>query len=65
MKDPLTQLSGPIKGIAESIVKVFSDKAYKNGMSIKDMQQAMSDIKSQIFSDHKLVQALSRETAGK
>ena len=65
MQDPLSNLSWPVKWIANSIIDVFSNEKYKDGMTIFDVQQAMSDIKSQIFSDHKLVQALSKETAGR
>lgn len=65
MQNPLSNLSWPVKSIADAIIKVFSDPTYKDGMTISDIQQAMSDIKSQIYSDHKLVQSLSRETAGR
>ena len=65
MENPLSWLSWPVKSIANSIIDVFKNKAYKDWMTISDIQQAMSDIKSQIFSDNKLVQALKKETAGR
>lgn len=65
MKDPLSSLSWPVKSIANSIIEVLRNEKYADGMSISDIQQAMSDIKSQIFSDYKLVQALKKETAGR
>jgi len=51
--------------LAKTIVDVFSDPKYKDGMTINDAQDAMSTIKSQIFSDHKNVSALYKETSGK
>lgn len=65
LTDPKTKLSKDLRGLAETIVEVLGDDKYISGISIKELQEVISTIKSQIFSDKEKIAALSKETAGR
>jgi len=49
LENPLSRLGEGMSKLAKTIVDVFSDPKYQEGMTINDAQDAMSTIKSQIF----------------
>lgn len=65
MKDPKTQYAGPLKSLAEDIVNILGDPQYVTGITIADLQDHLSTIKSKIFSDYKNVSALYKEASGR
>ncbi len=65
LTDPKTKLNPNLRWLANTVIEVLWDEKYTNGISINELQSVISDIKGQIFSDHKNVVALAKETAGK
>lgn len=65
MEDPTTRYSGAMKSLAQDIIEILSDKAYKDGITIRDLQSHLSTIKSKIFSDYKNVSSLYGEASGR
>lgn len=65
LTDPKTKLSKDLRGLTETIVEVLGDDKYISGISIKELQEVISTIKSQIFSDKTKIAALTKETAGR
>lgn len=65
LDDPKTKLNKNLRGLAETVVEVLWDDRYVNGISIKELQSVISDIKGQIFADKNNIMALTRETAWK
>lgn len=58
MQNPTTQYKGEMKNLANDIIDLLGNDAYKNGITIRDLQDHLSTIKSKIFTKHENISAL-------
>jgi len=65
LENPINIMSWPIKSIWDDLIKMASHESFKDGISLKDIQETLSNVSSQIRNSPELRNALQGQSAGR